>query len=155
MSMTESLRKLLRKMGGSPSNGDNSDELVDKIADAYTPGGGGVLVVNIVEEGSGVRFDHTMGEILDAMPLVYIEGKGETYMAYTNSPLVTYTNLTQSHSGLRNHSIDRITPHSNNERRFDVINSYYHEDGHKYTIPYKGHAFTAQSLTDYPATSGK
>lgn len=32
-------------------------------------------------------------------------------MGYTNSPLVTYTNLTQSHSGLRNHSIDRITPH--------------------------------------------
>lgn len=39
MSMTESLRKLLRKMGGSPSNGDNSDELVSKIADAYSGGG--------------------------------------------------------------------------------------------------------------------
>lgn len=32
-------------------------------------------------------------------------------MAYTNSPMVIYTNLTTSHSGLRGHSIDRITPH--------------------------------------------
>ena len=32
-------------------------------------------------------------------------------MTYTNSPLVSYTNLTQSHGGLRGHSIDRITPH--------------------------------------------
>lgn len=32
-------------------------------------------------------------------------------MAYTNSPLVDYTNLSPNHSGLRTHSIDRITPH--------------------------------------------
>lgn len=32
-------------------------------------------------------------------------------MTYTNSSLVTYTNLTTNHSGLRGHSIDRITPH--------------------------------------------
>lgn len=32
-------------------------------------------------------------------------------MAYTNSSLVTYTKLTKHHSGLRTHSIDRITPH--------------------------------------------
>jgi len=32
-------------------------------------------------------------------------------MAYTNSPMVIYTNLTANHSGLRGHSIDRITPH--------------------------------------------
>lgn len=32
-------------------------------------------------------------------------------MAYTNSPLVTYTKLSPNHSGLRTHSIDRITPH--------------------------------------------
>ena len=32
-------------------------------------------------------------------------------MAYTNSPLVAYTNLSPNHSGLRTHSIDRITPH--------------------------------------------
>ena len=31
-------------------------------------------------------------------------------MAYTNSPLVDYTNLSPNHSGLRTHSIDRITP---------------------------------------------
>ena len=32
-------------------------------------------------------------------------------MAYTNSPLVTYTKLSPNHSGQRIHSIDRITPH--------------------------------------------
>nr|DAM85805.1 MAG TPA: peptidoglycan hydrolase [Caudoviricetes sp.] len=32
-------------------------------------------------------------------------------MAYTNSPMVSYTKLSPSHSGQRTHSIDRITPH--------------------------------------------
>ena len=32
-------------------------------------------------------------------------------MAYTNSPLVTYTKLSPNHSGQRTHGIDRITPH--------------------------------------------
>ena len=32
-------------------------------------------------------------------------------MAYSNSPLVTYTKLSPNHSGQRTHSIDRITPH--------------------------------------------
>ncbi len=32
-------------------------------------------------------------------------------MAYTNSSLATYTKLSPNHSGLRTHSIDRITPH--------------------------------------------
>lgn len=32
-------------------------------------------------------------------------------MAYTNSSLVVYTRLSPNHSGQRNHSIDRITPH--------------------------------------------
>ena len=32
-------------------------------------------------------------------------------MSYTDSPLVVYTALSPNHSGLRNHAIDRITPH--------------------------------------------
>lgn len=32
-------------------------------------------------------------------------------MAYTNSPLVSYTKLSPNHSGQRTHNIDRITPH--------------------------------------------
>lgn len=32
-------------------------------------------------------------------------------MAYTNSKLVTYTNLSPNNSGLRTHAIDTITPH--------------------------------------------
>ena len=32
-------------------------------------------------------------------------------MGYTNSPLVSYTKLSPNNSGLRTHSIDRITPH--------------------------------------------
>jgi hypothetical protein len=32
-------------------------------------------------------------------------------MTYTNSSMVSYTKLSPNHSGLRTHSIDRITPH--------------------------------------------
>lgn len=32
-------------------------------------------------------------------------------MGYTNSPMVAYTRLSPNHSGQRNHTIDRITPH--------------------------------------------
>ena len=32
-------------------------------------------------------------------------------MGYTNSSFVSYTKLSPNHSGLRNHRIDRITPH--------------------------------------------
>lgn len=32
-------------------------------------------------------------------------------MAYTNSPMVSYTKLSSNHSGQRTHDIDRITPH--------------------------------------------
>jgi hypothetical protein len=32
-------------------------------------------------------------------------------MGYTNSPLVSYTELSPNHSGQRTHAIDRITPH--------------------------------------------
>ena len=32
-------------------------------------------------------------------------------MGYTNSPLVSFTQLSPNHSGARTHSIDRITPH--------------------------------------------
>ena len=32
-------------------------------------------------------------------------------MAYTNSPMVSYTKLSPNHSGQRTHNIDRITPH--------------------------------------------
>ena len=48
MSIVSALSKLLIKMGGTPATGDTSDELVDKIADSYTPGGG-VLVVALIK----------------------------------------------------------------------------------------------------------
>lgn len=32
-------------------------------------------------------------------------------MGYTNSSLISYTQLSPNHSGQRTHSIDRITPH--------------------------------------------
>ena len=37
MSLVSALSKLLVKMGGTPASGDNSDELVEKIANAYDP----------------------------------------------------------------------------------------------------------------------
>lgn len=39
------------------------------------------------------------------------EGKEETKVGFTNSPLVSHTNLSPNHSGQRTHSIDRISPH--------------------------------------------
>lgn len=77
MSIVSSLSKLLTKMGGTPSTGDNSDELVNKIADAYTPGGGtGILVINGTpgEEDPqhpgqcALTLDKTFEEISAAMP---------------------------------------------------------------------------------------
>lgn len=41
MSITSALSKLLTKMGGTPASGDNTDELLNKIGDAYSGGGGG------------------------------------------------------------------------------------------------------------------
>lgn len=40
MSVLSALQKLLVKMGGQPSVGDNTDETLDKIADLYSGGGG-------------------------------------------------------------------------------------------------------------------
>ena len=41
MSVLKGLQNLLIKMGGTPVSGDNTDETVQKIADAYDPNGGG------------------------------------------------------------------------------------------------------------------
>ena len=75
MSLVSALSKLLVKMGGTPATGDNSDELVDKIANAYNPSSGsGTMMVNIVHaptddpEGTGIRtLDKTFEEIMSAI----------------------------------------------------------------------------------------
>lgn len=70
MSMTEALYKLLRKMGGTPASGDNSDELVSKIADVYS--GGGAFVVTMIRNEdtdveSTISADKTCREIAEAI----------------------------------------------------------------------------------------
>lgn len=75
MSLVSALSKLLVKMGGTPATGDNSDELVDKIANVYNPSSGsGTMMVNIVHaptddpEGTGIRtLDKTFEEIMSAI----------------------------------------------------------------------------------------
>ena len=42
MSVLKGLQDLLLKMGGTPSSGDNTDELVRKIAKAYDPSSQGL-----------------------------------------------------------------------------------------------------------------
>lgn len=66
MSIVSALSKLLIKMGGTPATGDNTDELVDKITDSYTPGGG-VLVVHAVESGDSFVCDKTGAEMNAAL----------------------------------------------------------------------------------------
>lgn len=61
MSLVSALSKLLVKMGGTPATGDTSDELVDKIADTYAPGGG-VLVVH-AEEAQNVVLTGTLPDV--------------------------------------------------------------------------------------------
>ena len=79
MSLVSALSKLLVKMGGTPENGDNSDELIDKIANAYS----GALIVNfsiynpesdqVTKANTNVprlKTDKTAGEIFAALPNV-------------------------------------------------------------------------------------
>lgn len=105
MSMTNALRKLLRKMGGSPSSGDNSDELVSKIADVYSGGAGdGAFVVTLIRNEdtdveSTISADKTCLEIAEAIE------QGKTVYAVEQSPdggfkryyFLTYTYLEPSY----------------------------------------------------------
>ena len=56
MSSKYELQNLLRKMGGTPGSGDNTDETIKKITEVYEPGGGG---------GNGllVTFEYDRGSI--------------------------------------------------------------------------------------------
>lgn len=79
MSIVSALSKLLVKMGGTPATGDNTDELVDKIADSYTPGGGlapmTVTISRSVEEGDYV---YTANKTVDEM-IAQIEAGGQLF----------------------------------------------------------------------------
>lgn len=69
MSIVSSLSKLLIKMGGTPGAYDTSDELVDRIADAYSgSSGNGVLIVTATwdELETEQTLDKTWQEIHDA-----------------------------------------------------------------------------------------
>ena len=73
MSVLKGLQNLLIKMGGTPASGDNTDETVRKIAEAYNPssGGGGVLVVHVertaTEESETYTLDKTWQELANAL----------------------------------------------------------------------------------------
>lgn len=72
MSIVSALSKLLVKMGGTPASGDTSDELVSKIADAYSGrAGDGVLIVYVertaTEDSETFTLDKTWQELADAL----------------------------------------------------------------------------------------
>lgn len=77
MSLVSALSKLLVKMGGTPATGDNSDELVEKIANVYNPSSeSGIMMANVVHapippddpEGTSIRtLDKTFEEIMSAI----------------------------------------------------------------------------------------
>lgn len=56
------LRRLLKKLGGTPSKYDQTNELLHKITDQVEPGGGGVFL--IVDEDN--TLNKTWKEIYDA-----------------------------------------------------------------------------------------
>ena len=66
-------------------------------------------VIKIIQKHGLTRYDDLAG----VEPSTYYPaaGKGETTMGYTNSGLVEFTKPSPNNSGMRTHSIDRITPH--------------------------------------------
>lgn len=66
-------------------------------------------VIKIIQKHGLTRYDDLTG----VEPSTYYPaaGKGETTMGYTNSGLVEFTKPSPNNSGMRTHSIDRITPH--------------------------------------------
>lgn len=69
MTIREELKKLVAKLGGTPSKDDQTAELIHKITDQVESGGGGGIVVNLSESGA---LDKTWKEIRDA----FVSGGG-------------------------------------------------------------------------------
>ena len=66
-------------------------------------------VLSIIRKHNLTQYD----DLTRIEPTVYIPKawKEESKVAYSNSPLVSYTRLSPNNSGPRTHKIDRITPH--------------------------------------------
>lgn len=66
-------------------------------------------VLSIIRKHNLTQYD----DLTRIEPTVYIPKawKEESKVAYSNSPLVSYTRLSPNNSGPRTHVIDRITPH--------------------------------------------
>lgn len=63
------LKRLLTKLGGTPSKYDQTNELLHKITDqvnAGGSGGGGVVLIQTESDEGGYRLTKTFGEIYDA-----------------------------------------------------------------------------------------
>lgn len=66
-------------------------------------------VIKIIQKHGLTRYDDLTG--VEPSEYYPAAGKGETTMGYTNSGLVEFTKPSPNNSGMRTHSIDRITPH--------------------------------------------
>lgn len=60
---------------------------------------------------TSLKYIDNLMAVIDKYDLTKYDEKGESDMAYSNSPLVVYTKLSPNHSGQRKHPINRITPH--------------------------------------------
>ncbi|MBR3280170.1 MAG: hypothetical protein IKG01_14895 [Lachnospiraceae bacterium] len=99
-------------------------------------GGSGVLIVtrSKTETGSGTIYtlDKTAGEIIDAMPLVYIKSESTD----NGDTMTTFEQLGFCNIG---------------ENKYGVLHLYQEGIGYMFPVPYsEGDAYVAPTLNDYP-----
>ena len=108
MSLVSALSKLLVKMGGTPTSGDNSDELVNKIAEAYTPSTPiSQYVVNLETNEGALTADQMAGVIYDHLhssytgPVIFVAGNGSSIfnLVYAESNNGEYEFLLETGTG--------------------------------------------------------
>lgn len=86
MSIASKLKDLVIKWGGQPTKDDDSiEELIALLTelDAPSSGSGALVVHEITVDESTMRLDKTMGEIINAMPLVFV------YLSQTEAGITT------------------------------------------------------------------
>jgi len=116
---------ILNYVMNTPEN-TNRVVLSDMLDEFSNSGGNGssisTLIVHIEEESGVIAMDKTAGEIIDAMPLVFVYQEGVVGEDEDEAVLHTYEQLTY----------------------------YVYSEDHGYIFDWNEHSFYAETLDDYP-----